>query len=387
MLILLLLQMTKKPQLNKNKNMKKKKHHLSRELEVTRRKRSNAYKQVLHSYDQLQIGADKNLNDANTKILSYVPGGWMEKAGGMKLQDYNVPETTTLLLVGPKGSGKSSLVNRISKVFEDDKFAPDRAQVSYNYFVGDGTFFLQEYMIPRGSTSFCLYDTRSLSGDSSDNDEMLKDWITKGVHHGELITRKSDRSSLRTWMKCKARRNGNRSKETRMVNFVIYVVNGLEFLNYVDNEAGGTAYAQMIATTFNCPYLSFRDDLPVVVVTHGDLLSLPDRARVRVHLGELLGIPPATQIFDIPETSDPVTELTIVEMLRYSLEHADKNLPPKAWIAKKVCGLAISSSAFEYFLVMIGVVIMSIIMKMQLKCIRHVPKSNVDIDWRSIRHV
>lgn len=42
------------------------------------------------------------------------------------------------------------------------------------------------------------------------------------------------------------------------------------------------------------------DDKPVIVVTHGDLLSLSDRARVRVHLGELLGISPTKQIFDIP---------------------------------------------------------------------------------------
>lgn len=42
------------------------------------------------------------------------------------------------------------------------------------------------------------------------------------------------------------------------------------------------------------------DDMPVVVVTHGDLLSLSDRARVRVHLGEHLGISPGKQIFDIP---------------------------------------------------------------------------------------
>lgn len=46
--------------------------------------------------------------------------------------------------------------------------------------------------------------------------------------------------------------------------------------------------------------LLFSDDKPAVVITHGDLLSLADRARVRVHLGELLGIPPAKQIFDIP---------------------------------------------------------------------------------------
>lgn len=43
------------------------------------------------------------------------------------------------------------------------------------------------------------------------------------------------------------------------------------------------------------------DDMPVVVSTHGDLLSVYDRVRVRVHLGEHLGISPEKQIFDIPD--------------------------------------------------------------------------------------
>lgn len=37
----------------------------------------------------------------------------------------------------------------------------------------------------------------------------------------------------------------------------------------------------------------------------------------------------------LAESSDPVTESTIIDMLRYSLEHAEKNLPHK----KKVCSL------------------------------------------------
>lgn len=66
-------------------------------------------------------------------INSYTPGAWIENAGGKKLNDYDVPKMTSLILIGPKGSGKSSLVNRISKVFEDDKFASERAQVTCMY--------------------------------------------------------------------------------------------------------------------------------------------------------------------------------------------------------------------------------------------------------------
>lgn len=66
---------------------------------------------------------------------SYTPGSWVENIGGTTINDYNVPKTTTLLLIGPKGSGKSSLINRISKVFEDDKFAPERAQVTCTLLV------------------------------------------------------------------------------------------------------------------------------------------------------------------------------------------------------------------------------------------------------------
>lgn len=44
----------------------------------------------------------------------------------------------------------------------------------------------------------------------------------------------------------------------------------------------------------------FADDKPVLLITHVDEMPLSERARVRIYLGDLLGIPPATQIFDIP---------------------------------------------------------------------------------------
>ncbi|XWS47191.1 hypothetical protein CRYUN_Cryun14cG0131900 [Craigia yunnanensis] len=351
----------------------------SLELEAYNNRRHNVYKEVLQSYDQLRVRS-RSLNEAKSKVLSYAPGAWIENAGGLKLSDYDVPKTTSLLLIGPKGCGKSSLVNRISRVFEDDKFAPERAQVSYNSSVGDGTYYLQEYMIPRDSASFCLYDTRSLCNDTSDNIDMINCWMKKGVCHGELVVRKSDDSSLRRRMKCKTRGLGWQSCKTRTVNFVIFVVDGVTVLKSMEGDCPeDVQYMQMITRAFKCPCLSFKDDKPVLVITHGDLLSIADRVRVRVHLGELLGIPPAKQIFDIPESHDPVTELTIVDMLRYSLEHADRNLPLKNRVRK------ISLSACIYLLAMLGIALVAAY-KQHLN-MRHAHKSELHIDWHAIRHM
>ncbi|KAL9235633.1 hypothetical protein vseg_010377 [Gypsophila vaccaria] len=307
------------------------------EFDNSLRRRKISYNEIMRNYDELWARRE-SLYQAKYKILSYIPGAWISNAGNKKLQDYALPITTSLLLVGPKGSGKSSLINRISKVFEDDKFASERAQVTYNSHTGEGTFFLQEYMIPRTSTSFCLFDTRSLSEDSVDNDEILQLWMMKGVRHGELVIRDSDDPRLKTSLKCKAQQSGTPSSQIRKINYVIFVVNGLSVLRSMNSrKEEAKRYMELVTQTFSCPYLSFKDDKPVIVMTHGDQLSLGDRARVRVYLGEKLGVPPAKQIFDIPDNSDPLTELTIVDMIRYSLEHADKHMPcreSREWVGR-----------------------------------------------------
>lgn len=299
----------------------------SYDLEILKMRRFKAYQQIMENYNNLedQIGG---LKEAKDKIISYKPGAWIEKVAGLEVSDYDIPKTTTLTLIGPKGSGKSSLVNRISRAIGENQFASERAQVSYNSSVGDGTYFLHEYMVPRGSTSFCLYDTRSLSEDSCDNSEMLKNWMTNGVHHGQLVIRESDASSVKEKLNHKARGSGWFYGVRRRVGFFVFVVNGLAVLKSMEDE-DNKKYTDMLAKTFSCPYLSFKDDKPVIVITHGDFLSHSNRARGRVHLGELLGIPPDTQIFDIPDNCDPSTELAIADMLRYSLERADRNLPHK----------------------------------------------------------
>ncbi|KNA20712.1 hypothetical protein SOVF_050010 [Spinacia oleracea] len=343
------------------------------EFDGNLRRRKNAYNEIMRSYDELWVPKE-GLYQAKSEILSYNPGSWISNPGGKKLSNYVIPKTTTLLLIGPTGSGKSSLVNKISRVFEDDKFASERAQVTYNPSTGEGTYFLQEYMVPRSSASFCLYDTRSLSENFADNDEMLQRWMTKGVRHGELVIRDSDTPSLKMSLKCKAQQSGTPSTVIRKVNFVIFIVNGFQVLRSMNRDKKeDRAYMEMVVKAFSCPYLSFKDDKPVIVVTHGDLLSLGDRARVRVYLGEKLGVPPAKQIFDIPDNSDPTSELTIVDMIRYSLEHADKNIPCKEsrdWLGgstffvggvkDKVSGTSILTLIFTAILLGMACVIMPI---------------------------
>ncbi|XP_038899527.1 uncharacterized protein LOC120086808 isoform X2 [Benincasa hispida] len=309
-------------------------------VDICRRRINRVHREIIESYDQLR-NRSENFNQAKQKILSYSPGAWIEQVGG-------------------NSSGE------------------------------DGTFFLQEYMILRKSKSFCLYDTRGLSDDPSDNIEILKQWMTKGVRHGELVTRKSDASSLINRMRCKARQSFPRSRVIRMINFVIFVVDGLSVLQSIDGDDKQKDYGKVITTAFNCPYLSYGDDKPVVVLTHGDLLSFTDRVRVRGHLGNLLGIPPTKQIFDIPDRYDPVTELTIIDILHYCLEHADKNLPPKGWTVIKDHMFSISAANINFLAIMVIAIISAYMYQVYVVHRRpeqQEPKNVLEIVWHEIRHL
>ncbi|XP_073135325.1 uncharacterized protein [Henckelia pumila] len=360
-------------------------------LNISERQRCKAYADVLRSYEDLRTRLER-FEEGKRKILSYTPGSWVENAGGMCLKDYSIPKITSLLLIGPKGSGKSTLVNKTSDVLEDSVFASERAQVSYGSSGADATYFLHEYIIPTGFGSFCLYDSRSLSDDSSENVNVFEGWMTKGVRHGELVTRKSDSLCVKTQLKCKARQSCR--GQIRAINFVIFVVNGISILESMGSDDGtNNGLTQMIATTFNNPFLSFKDDKPVVVITHGDLLSLSDRAKIRVHIAELLGISPTKQIFDIPDDKDPATALTIIDMLHYCLERADRNLPGNDQYMSKIS----NTSSFLARRVLLVVLVMAILLQVLFSTIakttttrmggatRTTPKLHVD--WREIRHL
>ncbi|XP_042464762.1 uncharacterized protein LOC122047489 isoform X1 [Zingiber officinale] len=286
--------------------------------------RRKTYNELLESYSN-PPARKATLRETKDLILRHKPGDWIEEVGGTTVGDYEVSDCTTLLLIGPRGSGKSTLINRITMVFEDDQSTPHRAQVSHNLSATLGTCFLQEYMIPRKSKSLCIYDTRSLSSKPSDNVELLQCWMTRGVSHGEMVIRQSDDIMTRNTIKSMVRQGVFSPCKKRVVNFVILVVNGVSILESIHAKDNG--YVDILLETFKYPFLSFKDNKPALVITHGDELSISQRACVRMYLGELLGIPPVQQIFDIADMKDEDTELAIVDMLRYCIEHADRNLP------------------------------------------------------------
>uniref|UniRef100_A0ACD5U663 Uncharacterized protein n=1 Tax=Avena sativa TaxID=4498 RepID=A0ACD5U663_AVESA len=269
---------------------------------------------------------DRSLREAKELIRRYKPGDWIEGVGSTKAGDYVLPDITTFLLVGPRGAGKSTLVNRITQVFDKDDyhFAPERAQVSYNS-KSDGTCFTREYKIPRYSNGICIYDTRSLSRNPEKDFKILQRWMTKGISHGEMVMWDTDDDAKIENLKSMGRQCSFLPCKTRKVNFVIFVVDGISILRSIDDKKG---YMDMLRQTFMNPFLSFGDDKPAVVVTHGDRLSFQQRSYVQNEIAETLAIP-LQQIFDIPGSDDYETDLAVVDMLCYCIQHAEQNFPLK----------------------------------------------------------
>ncbi|RCV14353.1 hypothetical protein SETIT_2G418800v2 [Setaria italica] len=318
-------------------------------------------------YDHAEVDArhfgrrlQDHLREAKEFIRRYKPGDCIEGAGGAKAGDYILPEITTLLLVGPRGAGKSTLVNRITRVFDkdDDPSAPDRAQVSGNS-KSNGTVFLREYPVPRNSTAICIYDTQSLSCNPQNNFKTLQKWMTKGISHGEIATGRDTNEGNNTkdikplgnqfsYLRCK----------TRKVNFVIFVVDGVSILQAI--ESNTEDYIDILRQTFMYPCLSIGDDKPVVVVTNGERLSIQQRACVQNKLVDLLGIP-VQQIFDIPGSDDYQTDLAILDMLRYCIQHAEQNLPIKLSYLLEVRGRETFEIAAEQLMALDAVIEATII--------------------------
>lgn len=80
------------------------------------------------------------------------------------------------------------------------------------------------------------------------------------------------------------------------------------------------------------------DENPLVILTHGDLLSPEDRVEARIKICEHLGVSETTGAYDVacltengilPEESDPVTAFALTEAIYRALIQSDRTYLPR----------------------------------------------------------
>eukprot|EP00250_Pteridium_aquilinum_P016613 c23196_g1_i1 orf=337-1683(-) len=303
------------------------------------RSKGNTEKRIQLQNEALFEGSKQSLEDMREWIKSYRPGDCIYKVGGMSRSGFAIPEATTLLIVGPVGSGKSCLINNMIRVLDNVTSGFNRAQTYVES--ENGSLFLQEYFLYKDAKHFCVFDSRGFSKtDVIEDLDIVKGWMTDGICHGEAVCRPSDSKMIGEAIEGRGRQGHYNWTVKRRVDFVIFVVNA--FTVYGMIKSHDLRALESLAVLYSSPFLSFKDDVPVVVMTHGDKLSPQDRVFTRIFIGELFGVSPVDQVFDIscftersvhPGDVDTVNDLVMLNMLKFSLERADKNLPHKATAA------------------------------------------------------
>lgn len=121
----------------------------------------------------------------------------------------------------------------------------------------------------------------------------------------------------------------------------------------------------------SCLRFKLADENPLLILTHGDLLTPEERISGRLKLCEYLGVSEGTGAYDmpclteqgiLPEESDPVTSYALTEAIYRALIQSDRtHLPtrkPRDWIfifwSWIMCSIAAFFSCLAYFFSKIG---------------------------------
>ncbi|KAG7970982.1 hypothetical protein I3843_07G112200 [Carya illinoinensis] len=291
---------------------------------------------VLREMERLALIASEGLNELRHKLLTYRTGDFWVPTGGIKKEEMEIPPANTILLVGFTGSGKSSLVNLMYSVLGRSGLIPF-TQTSQGSFSKYSNLLMEEHNVLRSMQSgFCVYDSRGFDYDQLyENLEELSSWMTEGIHHNQLCLRLGDDALTEEDIENLTSKSSAKFLK-RTVNYAMVVANIAEI--YKAAKSADFKPLKAIRELFCCPVLRKSNENPLLILTHGDMLSTEERIEGRLKICEWLGISETTGVYDIvcltqygylAEESDPVTAYALSEAVYRALLISDRGHCPK----------------------------------------------------------
>ncbi|KAH7517007.1 hypothetical protein FEM48_Zijuj09G0016300 [Ziziphus jujuba var. spinosa] len=293
---------------------------------------------VLRELERLALVAHEGLNELRHKLFMYTCGDFWMPTGGISKEKMDIPPVITILLVGFSGSGKSSLVNLMYCVLGRSGLVPftqtsSGGGSSSNYT----TMFLEEHNVVRSMRSgFCVYDSRGFDYKRVvEGLEELSNWMNEGVHHNQLCLRPSDDLLVEDDISILMSRSSSKFMR-RKVNCPMVVVNMMEI--YKAFKAGDSKPLEATKKLYCSPAFRKCTENPILILTHGDMLSTEERIEGRLKICEYLGISETSGVYDIvclteygflAEESDPVSAYALAEAVYRSLLISDRSHLPK----------------------------------------------------------
>ncbi|XP_050377690.1 uncharacterized protein LOC126794937 [Argentina anserina] len=289
------------------------------------------------------------VNELRHKLLTYRSGDFWMPTGGISKDNMDIPPVATILLVGFSASGKSSLVNLMYSVLGRSGLVPF-AQTSSSSGSGR-TKLLKEHNVVRSLHSgFCVYDSRGFDyneiGETSVGEE-LSSWMSYGIHQNQKCLRSGDLDDvphhdfvgddMHDDFPTMSKYNWSSNFVRRTVNCVMVVANMAEI--YKAFKAGDTKLIEAARQLFcSSAFQNCDDEKPILILTHGDMLSTEERIEARLKICGCVGVSETTGVYDIvclteygflAEESDPISAYALAEAVYRALLISDRTHLPK----------------------------------------------------------
>ncbi|KAI3968544.1 hypothetical protein MKX01_007854 [Papaver californicum] len=278
------------------------------------------------------IASTEGLDDLRQKLLSYRSGDFWLPTGGLKKEEMDISPIITILLVGFSGAGKSSIVNLMYSVLGRSGLIPftHTSGVSSEY----KTMFMEEHNVLRSmSSGFCVYDSVGLDySQLGESLEGVNDWMVAGVQHHQLYRRpRVEESSMPEPTMPSTSRFAR-----RRVNCAVVVVNIAEIYKALLN--GDLKPLESTKELLDSTSIRKSNEDPILIMTHGDKLTVEERIDGRIKICEFLGVSETSGAYDIvcltehgilAEESDPITAYALTEAIYRALIFSDMTHSPK----------------------------------------------------------